>query len=163
MKLRLGPLVATWYAASIAAIWTAKIVLQELACPATLAAVQFAVAAAGVHHTTTSNMNVASPQHERASAPGTRCLLPSSSRGPLSDVELRAVRGVSLTYTLGFLLTNAAIAAAAPSFVETVKAAEPRKTPLGLLHSRAACSSATRSAASLARPLPPQKGNFRVV
>ena len=52
MKLRVGPLVATWYAASIAAIWTAKIVLQELACPATLAAVQFAVAAAGVHHTT---------------------------------------------------------------------------------------------------------------
>jgi len=105
MKLRVGPLVATWYAASIAAIWTAKIVLQELACPATLAAVQFAVAAAG-----------------------TRCLLPSSSRGPLSDVELRAVRGVSLTYTLGFLLTNAAIAAAAPSFVETVKAAEPLTT-----------------------------------
>ena len=128
MKLRLGPLVATWYAASIAAIWTAKIVLQELACPATLAAVQFAVAAAGVHHTTTSNMNVASPQHERASAPGTHCLLPPSSRGPLSDVELRAVRGVSLTYTLGFLLTNAAIAAAAPSFVETVKAAEPLTT-----------------------------------
>ena len=67
MKLRLGPLVATWYAASIAAIWTAKIVLQELACPATLAAVQFAVAAAGVHHTTTSNMNV--PLHSTSEPP----------------------------------------------------------------------------------------------
>ena len=106
VRLRVGPLVCVWYVASIIAVWTAKLVLRELPCPATLCAVQFAVAVVG------SGMAV-----------------PTAARGLLhGNAEVGLVRKIALAYTLGFLLTNAAIAIAAPSFVETLKASEPLST-----------------------------------
>ena len=106
VRLRIGPLVCVWYLASIIAVWTAKLVLRELPCPATLCAVQFAVAVVG------SGMAV-----------------PPAACGLLhGKAEVGLVRKIALAYTLGFLLTNAAIAIAAPSFVETLKASEPLST-----------------------------------
>jgi len=105
-KLRVAPLVAIWYSASVLAVWSAKRVLSELPCPATLCVVQFAVAVAG-----------------------TRMVLPAAARRMLyGKAEVRVVRAIALAYTSGFLLTNAAIAIAAPSVIETLKAAEPLST-----------------------------------
>mmetsp|Transcript_40174 Transcript_40174/g.106307 ORF Transcript_40174/g.106307 Transcript_40174/m.106307 type:complete len:321 (-) Transcript_40174:51-1013(-) len=103
-RLRVAPLVSLWYAASIAAVWTAKLMLRELPCPALLCTVQFMVAFAG-----------------------SRMMIPASARS-IGKSEVRAVVATALAYTTGFLVTNAAIAIAAPSFVETIKSAEPLST-----------------------------------
>lgn len=105
-RLRVGPLVVLWYATSIAAVATCKGVLGEAPCPAMLCAAQFSVAVIG-----------------------TRILAPMQALGSLQGkAEASLVRCISLCYTLGFILTNAAISIAAPSFVETFKAAEPIST-----------------------------------
>ena len=85
------------------AIITAKAVLLAVACPASLCVVQFVVAAFG------SRQLIGS--------------VPAVGRA-----ERNLVVGIALSYAGGFLLTNAAIAIAAPSFVETFKAAEPLST-----------------------------------
>ena len=105
-RLRVGPLVAIWYASSVCAVWSAKLLLGQLPCPATLCCTQFIVAVAG-----------------------TRMMLPPAARTSLSGAaESNTVYLVAASYTLGFLVTNAAISIAAPSFVETIKATEPLST-----------------------------------
>ena len=46
----------------------------------------------------------------------------------MESPEKLTVAAIGVTYALGFLFTNTAIAIAAPSFVETVKSAEPLST-----------------------------------
>ena len=106
-RLAVGPLVLLWYGSSVIAIVTAKGVLREAAAPATMCAVQFACAVLGV-----------------------RVMLPSSATTTklTGRPEQSHVRGIGFTYALGFLLTNAAISVAAPSFVETFKSSEPLST-----------------------------------
>ena len=103
-------LVAVWYLASILAIVTCKSVLLTVACPATLCATQLACAAAGL----------------RLMGSGERTK--SASLPPLAQPEFKLVLAIGASYCFGFLLTNAAIAYAAPSFVETIKSGEPLST-----------------------------------
>ena len=106
----LALLVVSWFGASILAIASAKHVLVEVPCPATLCFIQFGVAALGMRQLCWLGMVGRHP--------------PATSDAP----ENLHVVGVAASYTCGFLLTNAAIAVAAPSFVETFKAAEPLST-----------------------------------
>ena len=104
-RLALAPLAALWFGASVIAIASAKTVLLAAPCPSFLCAVQFAVAAIGV-----------------------RQVQPRVAALPSGAPEFNLVFGLAASYTLGFLLTNAAFDVAAPSFVETFKAAEPLST-----------------------------------
>ena len=99
----LGLLIAVWYGASIVAIVSAKTIYTIAACPASLCVVQLLAAAVGTRATMTQLQ-------------------------PLAQAEYLIVAAISSSYTFGFLLTNAAIASAAPSFVETIKAGEPLST-----------------------------------
>lgn len=99
----LAALIAAWFGASVVAIASAKSILVAAPCPATLCAIQLGVAAVGL-----------------------RQLTPTST--PSREREWWHVFGIAASYACGFLLTNAAIALAAPSFVETFKAAEPLST-----------------------------------
>ena len=112
----LGGLVASWYAASVLAIATCKHVLLVAHCPASLCAVQLACAAAGVR--LTSRWQLSSKRHSAF----------AGSIAPLAKPEFNTVFAIAASYSLGFLLTNAAIAFAAPSFVETIKSGEPLST-----------------------------------
>ena len=102
-------LVAVWYGASVVAIASAKTVLLIAPAPATLCAVQFAIAALGA-------WQLQGASH--AQQPQALSSMP----------EFRLILGIATTYACGFLLTNAAIGVAAPSLVETFKAAEPIST-----------------------------------
>lgn len=99
-------LVAAWYAASVGAVLTCKLALDGTGAPATLCCLQLCMA----------------------------CLMCRRQLGGAAVAvgagERALVRGIAASYALGFLLTNAAIAIAAPSFVETFKAAEPLSTVL---------------------------------
>lgn len=97
-------LVLVWYSASVVAIASAKTLLLAAPCPAMLCAAQFTFAAVGTQL-------LQQPQHQ-----------------PLHAPETRLVFFLAASYALGFLLTNAAFTFAAPSFVETFKAAEPLST-----------------------------------
>ena len=98
-------LVALWYGASIVAVCTAKEALLAVPAPASLCVVQFVLATLGA-----------------------RWLQGGIAAPTLGQPELRMVYGIALSYAGGFLLTNAALAIAAPSFVETFKSTEPLST-----------------------------------
>ena len=108
-RLRLVPLVASWYCLSVVAVATAKAVLDETAAPASLCAVQLFTAVC------LSRLALAVRARRRAR---------------LAESPPAVVRGIAASYALGFLLTNAAFALAAAAFVETFKAAEPLSTVL---------------------------------
>ena len=103
-RLALAPLAALWFGASVIAIASAKTVLLAAPCPSFLCAVQFAVAPLACGR-----------------------VQPRVAALPSGAPEFNLVFGLAASYTLGFLLTNAAFDAA-PSFVETFKAAEPLST-----------------------------------
>ena len=103
--LPIAALVVAWYGCSVVAIVTAKTVLNAAHCPATLCAVEFALAALGSRFLQGGTGGVA----------------------PLGK-EARLVRALAVCYTMGFLLTNAAFNFAAPAFIETFKSAEPLST-----------------------------------
>ena len=92
--LPIAALVVAWYGCSVVAIVTAKTVLNAAHCPATLCAVEFAVAALGSRFLQGGTGGVA----------------------PLGK-EARLVRALAVCYTMGFLLTNAAFNFAAPAFI----------------------------------------------
>lgn len=100
---RLTWLIVTWYSASIVACVTCKAIMIATASPFTLSTLQFAIAALGARQLNSIPL-------------------------PLEATEFWHVLAVAISYACGFLLTNAAIALAAPSFVETFKAAEPLST-----------------------------------
>jgi solute carrier family 35 protein E1 len=104
-------LVLVWYGASIIAVASAKAILITAACPASLCAVQFAMATLGARHLYSRGSKSTSEQRLRLERP-----------------EYWHVSAIAASYAFGFLLTNSAISLAAPSFVETVKAAEPLTT-----------------------------------
>ena len=108
-----GPLICIWYSASVLAIVTTKAILLAAACPATLCVTQLAAATLGV---------ATMQQHRGRKAAG--------GPAPLLRPEFNTVLAIAASYTCGFLLTNAAIAYAAPSFVETIKSGEPLSTVL---------------------------------
>lgn len=114
--LSLVGLVALWYGASLIAVASAKTVLLSVACPASLCSIQFAVALVGARQLSLRRFG-----KKGAAAIGKEYL-------QLESAEYWTVAAIGATYALGFLLTNAAIAIAAPSFVETVKSAEPLST-----------------------------------
>ena len=107
-RLRVECLIAIWFAASVVAVQTAKHTLRALPCPGLLSTIQFCVAIAGTW--------LALKPSDRRSLTGLACLT--------------TVRAISLAYASGFVLTNAAIATATPSFVETLKSSEPISTVL---------------------------------
>ena len=112
----LVPVIAVWYSFSLLAIYSAKIVLDSCQCAATLCALQLGAATLGCQLVS-------------------RILPPSKDydqhgRGPatLATAEYRSVCAIAVSYSCGFLLTNAAIELASPAFVETVKSGEPLST-----------------------------------
>jgi solute carrier family 35 protein E1 len=105
-----------WYSTSVIAVVTSKEVLLFLPFPITLCLVQFLTA--GVLLSTLTKYILKSPN----SAPSL------DSQNKLSIVFLK--RKLAIAYTLGFILTNFAYQVVAPSFVESVKAAEPVTTAL---------------------------------
>lgn len=105
MRATFAALVVTWYAASVVAVLSAKLVLERSGAPASLCALQLTAATL-----------LCRLQH-------------GSKRMPaVGEAEQNLVRAIAVSYALGFLLTNAGIAVAAPSFIETFKAAEPLST-----------------------------------
>lgn len=104
---RLAATVLAWYAASVGAILTCKLVLEGSGAPASLCALQLAFASAAC-----------------------RCCCWRRKMPENAGAERRLVLAIGACYSMGFLLTNAAISIAAPSFVETFKAAEPLSTVL---------------------------------
>eukprot|EP00927_Polykrikos_kofoidii_P051951 TRINITY_DN45725_c0_g1_i1.p1 TRINITY_DN45725_c0_g1~~TRINITY_DN45725_c0_g1_i1.p1 ORF type:complete len:360 (-),score=47.51 TRINITY_DN45725_c0_g1_i1:98-1111(-) len=95
-----------WCVTSMLAITTSKVTMQALKVPLVLCSAQFLVA------TIVSN-----------------CVLTVTGMPKgMSRTEGTVLAGTSLTYTLGFFLTNLAFSLANASFVETVKSGEPVST-----------------------------------
>lgn len=94
-------IIAVWYASSVVAISTSKMVLLRASIPITLTLSQFTVACIGC--------SLLSPWKNRQLPPQASSLLMKSA----------------IAFTAGFLATNASFNMVNTSFAETIKAAEP--------------------------------------
>jgi solute carrier family 35 protein E1 len=103
-----GLCIVLWYGASVFAISTSKLAMQQQRVPLTLCAAQFCVAAFGSRIV----------------------LLIRGVRGEqlVLNNDLWRVLKIAVAYTSGFLFTNLAFSIASAPFVETVKASEPITT-----------------------------------
>lgn len=100
--LALGLCIPLWYASSALCVANSKVLLRPLRCPLSLTAVQFVF----------------------STVVGTVCALALRRRWPPRAV-LAELCMVSVAYTLGFILLNAALGALTASFSETVRSLEP--------------------------------------
>ena len=112
----LTPLIIVWYSFSLLAIYTSKVILDSTPCAASLCALQLGAAALGCQ--IWSRLTPRGKDHDE------------HGRGPapLTVAEYGMVCIIALSYSFGFVFTNAAYEFAAPAFVETVKAVEPLST-----------------------------------
>jgi len=112
----LTPLIIVWYSFSLLAIYTSKVILDSTPCAASLCALQLGAAALGCQ--IWSRLTPRGKDHDE------------HGRGPapLTVAEYGIVCIIALSYSSGFVFTNAAYEFAAPAFVETVKAVEPLST-----------------------------------
>ena len=112
----LTPLIIVWYSFSLLAIYTSKVILDSTPCAASLCALQLGAAALGCQ--IWSRLTPRGKDHDE------------QGRGPapLTVAEYGIVCIIALSYSFGFVFTNAAYEFAAPAFVETVKAVEPLST-----------------------------------
>jgi solute carrier family 35 protein E1 len=101
-------LILVWYGASVFAIMTSKMVMQEAPLPFSLCMMQFLVA---------------------TFVSGAAILLQGGWPKPIGP-EFSTLGKTSLSYTLGFMLTNVGFSLLSAPFVETVKSSEPITTVL---------------------------------